>query len=398
MTRVRRYGTLLLAASAMATVACGGTSQPKTNATVTPSSAQNVAQISVNGGPNNDYANGVFVSVTVCVPSSSTCDTVPNVLVDTGSSGLRILSSALTVSLPQQNGSSGPVAECLPFVSGFTWGPVETADVQIAGERASGIAVQVIDESKFPVPTRCSNNGASMDTLQSLGANGLLGVGLAAADCGPDCALTGNSNPGLYYQCPSSGCAVSAEPVAQQVINPVAAFASDNNGVIVQLPAEGGSAPTLTGSLVFGIGTQSNNGLNGARVYGVDNYGNITTVYKGVSYSSSFIDSGSNGYFFLDQAQSGIADCTTATGFYCPASTENFSATNQGTNGASGVVNFSVANAETLFKTNNDFVFADLAGPGQDFDWGLPFFFGRNVYVAIEGKSTPSGTGPFWAY
>lgn len=32
------------------------------------------------------------------------------------------------------------------------------------------------------------------------------------------------------------------------------------------------------------------------------------------------------------------------------------------------------------------------------FDWGLPFFFARYVYVAIDGKNTPSGQGPYWAF
>ena len=32
------------------------------------------------------------------------------------------------------------------------------------------------------------------------------------------------------------------------------------------------------------------------------------------------------------------------------------------------------------------------------FDWGLPFFFGREVFVAIEGQETPSGPGPYYAY
>ncbi|MDQ1387146.1 MAG: hypothetical protein QOF56_600, partial [Acidobacteriaceae bacterium] len=50
--------------------------------------------------------------------------------------------------------------------------------------------------------------------------------------------------------------------------------------------------------------------------------------------------------------------------------------------------------------------FSQLGGPDtfpgtktqSYFDWGLPFFYGRNVYTAIETKSTPGGTGPYWAY
>lgn len=396
-------GVLLgsLCAVAMVAVGCGGASPAKTNVVATTTSGQNVAAVKLNGGPLGNYANALFVSVTVCVPSSSTCQTIPNILVDTGSTGLRILSSALTVSLPQQNGTGGQaVAECLPFLSGYTWGPVHTADVQIAGEKASAVPMQVISETPFAVPGGCKSFGLQgMDTLDTLGANGLLGVGLAAQDCGSACAQSGAANPGLYYACTSSSCQVTAESTAQQVQNPVAMFTSDNNGVIIELPAVSGSEASLSGSLVFGIGTKDNNSMGNATVYTVDDYGNFTTTYKGQAYPQSFIDSGSNGYFFLDTSTSGIASCgSTAAGFYCPSSTESLSATNAGSNGASGTVSFSVANAQSLF-TSNDSVFPTLAGPGQNsFDWGLPFFYGRNVFTAIEGKSTPGGIGPFWAY
>jgi hypothetical protein len=33
-----------------------------------------------------------------------------------------------------------------------------------------------------------------------------------------------------------------------------------------------------------------------------------------------------------------------------------------------------------------------------DFLWGLPFFFGRTVYTAIENKDTPGGQGPYVAF
>jgi hypothetical protein len=32
------------------------------------------------------------------------------------------------------------------------------------------------------------------------------------------------------------------------------------------------------------------------------------------------------------------------------------------------------------------------------FDWGLPFFYGRNVYNAIENHTTTAGTGPYVAF
>jgi hypothetical protein len=37
-------------------------------------------------------------------------------------------------------------------------------------------------------------------------------------------------------------------------------------------------------------------------------------------------------------------------------------------------------------------------GLGNSFDWGLPFFFGRSVYVAFAGAVTPKGLGPYWAW
>lgn len=378
---------------------CGGASSGKTSGVAT--SGQNVVPISVNGGPDGNYANGVFASVTVCVQGTSNCQTISNVLVDTGSSGLRIVSSALTIALPQQTGATGhPLVECLPFLSGVTWGPVQTADIQMAGEKAASVPIQVLSDTAFPMASGCKDNGLpSQDTVQALGANGILGIGLFAQDCGPACAQSDSSNPGLYYECPPAGCQVTAESLSRQVQNPVAMFSTDNNGVIIELPAVSGPQASASGSLVFGIGTRSNNSMGRATVYRVDGSGDFTTTYQGKAYPNSFVDSGSNGYFFLSSGGTGIPSCSTATGFYCPSSTLNLSATNQGSNGAKGVVNFSVANAESLFDSHSDFVFDNLGGPGHDgFDWGLPFFFGRNVFTAIEGRNTPGGTGPYWAY
>jgi hypothetical protein len=199
---------------------------------------------------------------------------------------------------------------------------------------------------------------------------------------------------------------IVGESLAQQVQNPVVLFSTDNNGVIIELPAARGPEASLSGSLVFGIGTQSNNGLNGATIYSVDDFGNFITTYKGTAYNESFIDSGSNGLYFLDTATTGLPDCSDANFFYCPSATENLSAITEGSTGTpSTTINFSVANADDLFNNNpNATVFGQLAGPNilpdnmTGFDWGLPFFYGRKVYTAIYGQSTPGGTGPYWAY
>lgn len=380
---------------------CGGSSHSNSINTIS-ASGSNVQPITVNAGPASDYANGVFTSVIVCVPSSSNCQTIDGILVDTGSFGLRLLSSAgggsLTLSLPQQNSGSNPVGECAPFVSGYTWGPVQSADIKMAGEVATNVPVQIIDPTFSAVPSSCSNGGVpESDTLQTLGANGILGVGPFAQDCGGACAQAGSGNPGLYYQCASTSCSVIAEPLTQQVQNPVALFAADNNGVIIELPSVSSPVANLSGSMVFGIGTESNNALGTATVYPLDANGEFSTSFKGQAYPA-FVDSGSNGFFFLDETVTGLTVCSDNNGFYCPGSQANLSATTD-SGSATANVTFTIANADTLFANPSAFVFNSLGGPNPGtFDWGLPFFFGRNVFNAIQGKSTPAGPGPFWAY
>jgi len=398
MTRpsiLRSLSCALLLAGGILLTRCGGGSGDHQN--IAPA-ATNVQAISVNGGPTGNYANGVFATVTVCIPSTSSCQSIDDVLVDTGSYGLRLLSSggggALTLALPTQ---SGPIGECAPFVDGFTWGPVATADIQIAGEKASAVPVQIIDSTFSTVPAGCQSFGVSeIDTISVLGANGLLGVGPFLEDCGAACTETGSGNPGLYYNCASVPCTVAAQPLAEQVANPVGSFATDNNGVIVELPSVSSPVGSISGSLVFGIGTQANNSPSGVNVFPLNSSAEISTTFKGQSYPA-FLDSGSNGLFFLDSTATSIPVCSDS-GWYCPTSTANLSSTV--TSGAtSSTVNFSVQNADNLFSSQSASVFPGLAAPNTgSFDWGLPFFFGRNVVTAIESKSTPAGTGPYWAF
>lgn len=356
------------------------------------STASNTVPITVGPGAQN-FVNIPNVSVTVCAPGTNTCQTINNIQLDTGSYGLRLASDAVTQilgSLPvAQSTSNGQLAECTQFADGFTWGTIRTADVKIGGETASNIPIQVVgDLPDSTVPTNGCINGSNESTSRQLGANGILGVGVAATDCGVDCTNAATSN---YYSCPSgTNCSAIAVPMAQQVVNPVTKFAVDNNGVIVQLPAVATSAASVTGTLVFGIGTQSNNALTGVTSYRTTAFGNLIGSYKG-STVTTIVDSGSNGLFFTDST---LAACkSTFTDFYCPSSPQALSATVTGVNGGTpGTVNFTVLNAQTLAGSGTNYALNGLAGSIGSFptlfDFGLPFFFGRSVYFGVGTNSS----------
>ena len=404
-----RFALICLTTAATLSLAgCGGSSSsPSTSPP--PPTVNNTQPIEVNLGPLNDYPNGVFTTVTICVPGTSTCQDIPDVLVDTGSEGLRLLSSQVTLSLPAiTDNSSNQLQECVGFSDGsYVWGPVAAADIAMAGETASSVPIQLIDSSNpttLPVPSACaSGGGTNENTVSALGANGILGIGIFQQDCGSACTSSSSSVPSLYYLCPNSVCQVTTVPLTFQLQNPVWMFSQDNNGVLISLPSVPDTgAPTVSGSLIFGIDTQSNNALGSAQIYTTDASGNFQTTYNNIAYSQSFIDSGSNALYFLDSTTLGIQDCTNNPGFYCPASPVSYTVTNTGLNGTSGPVTINVANADALFQANNGLnaAFNNLAGDsGGDFDFGLPFFFGRDVFVGIENMTGPGGVvGPYWAY
>jgi len=397
---------------------CGGGSS-SSSSSGTGGTTNNVQSIAVNGGPvaGQVYPNGAFTSVTVCVPGTSSCQTVNGILVDTGSFGLRILGSAVSsLALPQLTTGGNTLYNCVSFVDGsFLWGPMAQADVKMASEMASKVSVHIIeDPTGFTIPHACSNGGTDNDSQAALGANGILGVGLQPQDCGGACDHgAGGTAPPVYFTCPSGNCQTSFLAVAQQLTNPVVKFASDNNGVLIELPSVSGATASVTGSMIFGIGTQSNNMLGSTKPFTVDSSDNFTTDFNQQSLNASFLDSGSNGLFFPDGSIPQCASNSIAPSFFCPTSTTNLSAQNVGLNSAQSTVNFSVANAVTVFQNSgSDAVFPQLAGPNEtgscsaqnscacSFDWGLPFFYGRNVFTAIHGQPVPSGApaAPWWAY
>src|ERR1700752_3157130 len=82
----------------------------------------NVATLTVEIGPAGPgFVNIPFVTITVCAPNTNNCQTIDNIEVDTGSTGVRIIASVLNASLlpalPQQlvGATTTPVVECAQF-------------------------------------------------------------------------------------------------------------------------------------------------------------------------------------------------------------------------------------------------------------------------------------------
>ena len=239
-----------------------------------------------------------------------------------------------------------------------------------------------------------------MNTVATFGSNGIIGLAVFAHDCGENCVNA--ALPAYYYACSSSTlCTPTRVALARQVSNPVSRFDSDNNGIVIRLPAISATGATsLAGTLTFGIGTQANNALGAVSVLALDYSGELTATTMGHAFTQSFLDTGSNGLFFTPPVgyASRLPDCGSVAGFYCPSVAATFPMTF--TSGAVSSAALSFALGASLKTAPPSTVAYDIAGPGYQsmFLWGLPFFYGRSVYIGFEGTSIDGHAGPFNAF
>ncbi len=388
--------------------ACGGGSGGAPAAVPATLLAANEHRVYIDAGPaGTGYnANRLYTDVTICqVGNPGNCQIIPHILVDTGSTGLRVLSSLLNpgLGLHKVNAPGGlPLLSCVNFVdNSFAWGPVAEADIQLGSKTASRARIQLIADPGFAGLASTCSTGSDITNASTLGANGILGIGLFQQDCGALCAS--NAVNGFYFTCANGFCLGTQGttlPTASQIKNPITSFAADSNGVVIDLPSVGSlPAASVNGRMIFGIGTQANNQPVLSRVLTANSSGYISTFFEGRSLNRSFIDSGSNGLFF-DSAVLPVCPGSGASGFYCPAGFLAFSATLTGTNFVSISVPFNVDNALNSFVGGNPVLpnLSGTLGDARSFDWGLPFFLGRKVYFGIEGMASVAGTGPFYSF
>ena len=376
----------------------------------------NVQPVQVAATPAGNFINTVLTTLTICKAGTASCVSIPNIQVDTGSTGLRLLHSQInSLSITPINDSlSNPYGECLEFADGNLWGGLGKVDVKFTnGAIASGVTIQMIDDDGVQQSTPAADcNTMLEDSLATLGVNGVLGVGLFLQDCGPGCATP----PGYaqtYYDCPGAGgnlCTQTTISTALQVSNPIASIPGNNNGVILEFPAISTSgAVTVNGNMIFGIDTLANNGIAASTPVlatpdassGSAVAGSFTASFNGNSNLLGFFDSGSSVYFFAD---SNITSCTVGSSpYFCPSTAVGETLTLTGSNGATGQISITIGNAQSLFASSNSVAFNDIGAPLSNtslvsaFDIGLPFFFGRSMYTGFENQTVVSPSGPFFA-
>ena len=356
------------------------------------------------GGANT--GNVPYVTVKICAPGSTTnCQIIDHVTVDTGSTGLRIAASALSSTLQPGNGlptvagstASTALAECETYVASYAYGPIVSADIYIAGKLVKSASMQVFGSSAYPVPSDCSSQGGmETDTTQAFGGNGLIGVSFDLLD------------QSYYFDCQTADPTQCTDNnVYNGLPNLVSQFAADNNGVVLSLPpvpASGLSSPTV-GTLTFGVSTQANNTpAASALAFANDLQTGEFAAQVGGTWYTAYIDSGTWVMYFNDAADTNLTPCASTdynSSLYCPATTQNIPVNfaNSGTTTSVGSLTYQVANAD-IVNTPLAIVFSNVAGPiastttldATTMAFGLSTFYGHNMYFLFNSMTAP-GTG-----
>lgn len=340
------------------------------------------------------YVNAPCVSVSICDSSGNNCSTVNNVLLDTGSYGLRLFNSTISQNTlnnlkPITDKNNNPVGECVSYGDGSqNWGGVYKANINLSSDAiAANVPIQIINSSFYTPPSECYN---ATQSPQDFGLNGVLGVGLYIAD------------GGSYYSCNNNGCSAISLSSNEQVSNPISFLPNNNNGLTLLFPSIPlNGAKNQSGTLYFGVNTNSQNTFNPSNVYkaNTSNIPTFSSQYNSNSYSA-FLDSGTN---TLSIANSGLTSCEFSSSWLCPSNNTNLTFLNYNSNNTGIQSILTIGNASSLLNTNNT-SFSTIGtnlnfGIGLNYvDYGLPYFYGKTVQLVFQNSNSNLGTGPFWAW
>lgn len=405
----RKARAILMTITLMGCVGCGGSTQTvsypvwvsdpiaglpskaipiNTQFTVEP--AENVLPITV--GATNKF----LVSLTVCIPGSDVCQKVDKIMVDTGSVGLRIHTSVLPVlqgQLPAQQQIGGLIAQCATFGNFYTWGSIRTADVSFGGRKAIAVPFQEYDDPALPIVS-ATNCGAQIGGLQNADPvvvqfNGILGIRGMRVD--PQTS---------FFVCQNSdiSCQGTVLTNSQKLPNPLLNLSQENNGyqIVMSGIPDGGSAQ-VTGALILGINTQSNNispqtSGSSPQMLALDDMQRFALYAAGVSYGA-LMDSGTSvNTLPTTDAQTCGASAPQA---YCPSSVvmQTIQLAAASKPDCIFETNLSIGNWLTLLATGfpaiNNIASrtpSTVKSAGVQAILGAPFFYGRRISFSIDGE------------
>jgi hypothetical protein len=335
------------------------------------------------GGPDGNL-NSPNIPVTICVPGTSECTTLQHVVIDTGSVGLRVFGPALRgLSLPMQAlPDGGTLAECIEWTPSY-WGPMSRADVALGSRTVQNVSIQVVDAEFGHLPTTCPT---PVDHWAH-DYDGILGLHPAVDDCSDSaCAWP------PYYDCNATICAPAPPPKGLQLMNVTALI---DNGVTLRMPAVPvDGASSVSGTLILGVGTNPENTPSpSVRVVPTDSHANFPVSVDGSTYKGGF-DTGSS--FFVVRPEPGLPVCSDNPEFLCPSTPQQVDVDFlRPDGGALGSVALPIANWDQLPSGNLVFDNVGWQGaPTADLLIGMPFFYGRTVYVGFSGQQSTLGPGP----
>jgi len=135
--------------------------------------------------------------------------------------------------------------------------------------------------------------------------------------------------------------------------------------------------------------------------------GTFTATYGSTVFSGSSINSGSSAYSFNNFSGDNVTACAYSVhdplqAVFCPPSPVTLDFTLEGANNVTVSTSINISNFNSF--ASNYAVRPGIGYVSTDFGatssavFGLPFFYGRNVYTAIENKVAGSATGPYVAF
>jgi hypothetical protein len=338
--------------------------------------------------------NLAYVDVTVCnaVPQ---CRTVPNVVVDTGSSGLRLHREALDgLQLePVRDGIGRRLGNAAHFASGGLWGTLHAAQLRIGQvETTRAIPIQLFDAPSPLERLPASYDDDARARFIRMG-NGVLGMSprrhdpqryFALSRWGPKALLPAWTQ--VYVD------------ASRQVVNPIIHFPEPyHNGSVISLPEvdRGAGQKTAQGWLGFGVGQPTESLFPAAArvmAHELDEQGKFAAMLGGRRVDL-VVDSGSN-VLMLDLEPLGLPRHERFKRFYDTAPLTPLPLA-FGANEIELARPLCIGPAANMNKALEDgyavlpmLAIAPIAADAPNV-LGLPFFFGRTVATGLQGAGNP---------